>query len=134
MTNNSKVNEKKINFDLIKNATRYRLDEVDVNEIVNGAFVKTLRDKLNMSQNVFASMLGVSEKTVEKWEQGKHKIKGPNARLLYLLNKDPSLIKHWYRFGKVNNDTNQIEDCMPIEKKINDVIDDFNKEKDLIDK
>ena len=98
---------KKINFEAIKNATRYRLEEVAVDEIiVNGAFVKALRDKLNMSQNVFASAMGVTNRTVIKWEKGK--IKGAASRLLYLLDKDPLLIKQWFNFGKVNNDTNQI--------------------------
>lgn len=95
-----------INFEAIKNATRYRLEEVAVDEIVNGAFVKALRDKLNMSQNVFASAMGVTNRTIIKWEQGK--IKGAASRLLYLLDKDPSLIKQWFNFGEVNNDTNQI--------------------------
>ena len=98
---------KKINFEAIKNATKYRLEEIAVDEIiVNGAFVKALRDKLNMSQNVFASAMGVTNHTVIKWEKGK--IKGAASRLLYLLDKDPLLIKQWYNFGKVNNDTNQI--------------------------
>lgn len=109
MKNKNELNEnKKINFEKIKTATRYRLEVTPVETLVDGAFVKTLRDTLNMSQNVFAEMLGVSNKTVEKWERGKHKVKGPDARLLYLLNANPALIKHWYRFGKVDNDTNQI--------------------------
>ena len=97
---------KKINFEAIKNATRYRLEEVAVDEIVDSNFVKALRDKLNMSQNVFASAMGVTERTIIKWEKGK--IKGAASRLIYLLDKDPLLIKQWYNFGKVNNDTNQV--------------------------
>jgi DNA-binding transcriptional regulator YiaG len=95
-----------INFNLIKKATRYRLEEVAVDKIVNGEFVKALRDKLNMSQNVFADAMGVTNRTVIKWEKGK--IKGAASRLLYLLDKDPLLIKRWYNFGKVDNDTNQV--------------------------
>lgn len=90
----------------IKNATRYRLEVTPVETLVNGAFVKALRDKLNVSQNVFADAMGVTNRTVIKWEKGK--IKGAASRLLYLLDKDPLLIKGWYNFGKVNNDTNQV--------------------------
>lgn len=101
---------KRINFEAIKTATRYRLEVTPVETLVDGAFVKTLRDKLNMSQNVFADAMGVTNRTVIKWEKGK--IKGAASRLLYLLNANPTLINHWYRFGKVNNDTNCLDNAV----------------------
>ena len=69
----------------------YELGKVDFEQIVNGNYVKDLRSKLEMSQIVFSKMLGVSKKTVEKWEQGTNRIKGPSSRLLYLIEKDESL-------------------------------------------
>lgn len=99
----------KINFEAIKRATKYRLQQVNVEEIVNAEFVRKLRNTLNMSTNVFASAMGVNRKTVEKWEKCNRKITGVNARLLYALSKDKRIIEHWYLFGKVNNDTGEVE-------------------------
>lgn len=60
---------------------------------IDPSFVKSLREKLGLTQYVFAKMLHVSKKTVEKWEQGGNPIKGGDAALLYLLNKHPEYAK-----------------------------------------
>ncbi|MDH2998962.1 transcriptional regulator [Pasteurellaceae bacterium LFhippo2] len=44
--------------------------------------VKLIREKLNLSQAVFASRLRTSLRTYQKWEQGKTK---PNAQAVLLL-------------------------------------------------
>ena len=49
-----------------------------------------------MSQSLFAEILGISEKTVEKWEQGANPVKGAASRLLYLLDKNKELINDLY--------------------------------------
>ncbi|MBO4928141.1 MAG: hypothetical protein J5379_07830 [Clostridiales bacterium] len=48
---------------------------------------------LNMSQASFAVVMGVSTKTVEAWEAGTNKPKGPARRFMIALKKDPSLIE-----------------------------------------
>ncbi|MBP1545204.1 MAG: helix-turn-helix domain-containing protein [Oscillospiraceae bacterium] len=51
------------------------------------------RKKLNMTQKSFASILGVSKRTVESWETGKS-IPSPTARnLIFLISQDHSLVE-----------------------------------------
>lgn len=49
---------------------------------------------------MMAKMLGISEKTIEKWEQGANPIKGAASRILYLLDRHPDLVSELYRFKK----------------------------------
>lgn len=93
---------KKSFLDILKKAEAYIVEYAEIEETVNNEFVKNLRKKLNMSQNVFSSVLGVTKKTIEKWEQGVNPIKGCSARLLFLLNKKPDLINEIYKINMVN--------------------------------
>lgn len=52
------------------------------------------RMKLNLSQRGLASALGVSPRTVESWEAGRNTPGGAARNLLYLLEKDNSLVNH----------------------------------------
>ena len=49
------------------------------------AEVKSIRKDLGVSQPAFAKCLGVSKKTVEKWESGHNTPSGPASRLLDLF-------------------------------------------------
>ena len=81
----------KINIKELKKRA-IKVTEVDYNEI-NNNYLKNLRNSLNMSQSLFASYLGVSKKSIEKWEQGGiYKISQPVKRLLLLINDDPSIL------------------------------------------
>ena len=53
--------------------------------------VQRLRPSLNLSQRGFASVLGVSARTVEAWEIGLNVPSGPARNLLYLLGQNSSL-------------------------------------------
>ena len=80
----------------LKEGKGYQISYVNVENVVSKEFVKDLRNKLNMTQAVFASVLGVTKKTIEKWEQGVNPIKGCSARLLYIINEKPDIIKMIY--------------------------------------
>ena len=41
-----------------------------MNQYITGAVIKTLREKNKMTQLQLADTLGVSDKTVSKWETG----------------------------------------------------------------
>ena len=71
---------------------------------VNNEFVKALRNKLNMSQTVFAAMLGVTKKTIEKWEQGTNPVGGTSAKLLFLLSQKNELVSDLYMVEVQNNE------------------------------
>ncbi|MBQ9009346.1 MAG: helix-turn-helix domain-containing protein [Clostridia bacterium] len=53
--------------------------------------VAEIRGTLNMTQRSFASMLGVSSRTVESWEAGKTTPSPTAKKLLYLIQKDHQL-------------------------------------------
>lgn len=54
--------------------------------------VKNVRDDFHVSQAVFAKLIGVSKRTLEKWEQGKSQVPGPAAVLLGDMIVNPD---HW---------------------------------------
>ena len=87
----------------------YSVFYAEIENEVNGEFVKNLRKKLNMTQNLLASVLGVTKKTIEKWEQGVNPIKGCSARLLYLINKNPAIIKEFYSFEYIPGTPKQFD-------------------------
>lgn len=51
-----------------------------------------IRKKLNMTQSSFASILGVSARTVESWESGRTTPTPTAKKLLHLIETDPSTI------------------------------------------
>lgn len=53
--------------------------------------VKNIRMSLNMTQALFAGMMGVSQKTVEAWESGRNIPMGPASRILDLLSEDKTV-------------------------------------------
>ncbi len=59
--------------------------------VIKSEEIKALRNKLNLSQAVFALKLRTSVRTYQNWEQGKTK---PNAQailLLKMVERDPNL-------------------------------------------
>ncbi len=87
----------KMNLDILKNAKRRNYTIIETNEIVNGQYLKDLREKLNLSQSAVAHVLGVTKKAIEKWEQGKNPIKGSSSRLIYLINENPNIIDQFMK-------------------------------------
>lgn len=51
--------------------------------------VKLIREKVGLSQNRFALLIGVSKRTLENWEQGRRHPTGPAKALLRILDADP---------------------------------------------
>ena len=66
--------------------------EIDPAPAYTARHVADLRDKLKLSQPVFAAALNVSSETVKKWEQGTREPDGAALRLLELAEKHPHLI------------------------------------------
>lgn len=54
--------------------------------------IKSVREKLNVSQNEFALMIGVSVRTLQNWEQGRRKPEGPAKALLRIASRNPSSV------------------------------------------
>lgn len=66
-------------------------NEINFNDI-DSNYLKKFRKEKNISQKTLAKIIGVSETTVQKWEQGVNPIKGTANKLLYLLSSDETLI------------------------------------------
>lgn len=54
--------------------------------------VVRVRTKLGLSQNKFARLLGISEDTLQNWEQGRRKPTGSAKVLLKIATKHPEVI------------------------------------------
>ena len=51
--------------------------------------VKAIRDKIGLSQSMFATMIGVKVKTVQNWEQHRRNPTGAAAALLTIFAREP---------------------------------------------
>jgi putative transcriptional regulator len=54
--------------------------------------VKEIRERYNLSQGQFASLLGISVKTLQNWEQGRRIPRGPARVLLQVAAKHPGVV------------------------------------------
>jgi len=54
--------------------------------------IRTVREKLNVSQNEFALLIGVSVRTLQNWEQGRRKPEGPAKALLRIASRNPRAV------------------------------------------
>ena len=77
-------------------------NEINFNDI-DSSYLKKFRKEKNISQKTLAKIIGVSETTVQKWEQGVNPIKGTANKLLYLLSSDETLIYKLQKKLKGNN-------------------------------
>lgn len=60
---------------------------------INNEYLRKFRIDMKMSQSLLADYLGVSKKAIEKWEQGKNRISPVVIRMVYLIEKDPDILK-----------------------------------------
>ena len=61
----------------------------------DGKKAKAIRNKLNLSQTIFAAALGVSIKTVEAWEIGRNKPNGSAQRILQILERENNFLEDY---------------------------------------
>ncbi len=54
--------------------------------------VKSIREKMDLSQSAFAGLLGVSVRTLQEWEQGRRIPKGPAQALLRVADQHPEAL------------------------------------------
>jgi putative transcriptional regulator len=51
--------------------------------------VRSIRDELHLSQTAFSSLMGISIRTLQEWEQGRRKPRGSAVSLLRIAHKHP---------------------------------------------
>lgn len=54
--------------------------------------IRMVRDRLDVSQDEFAVMIGVSTRTLQNWEQGRRQPEGPARALLTIAACNPSAV------------------------------------------
>lgn len=60
--------------------------------VLSNTSVKTLRENLGLTQAEFSTMIGVSIKTLQNWEQGRREPDGPAKALLRVVEKEPQAV------------------------------------------
>ncbi len=95
-----------INIEKLLESKRVEVTFKDVE--VNKEFVKEFRQNHHLTQVALANVLGVTKKTIEKWEQGTNKVGGSSAVLLKLLSENPELLSQLYhvKVGVTGKPTN----------------------------
>ena len=85
-------------FDALEDARQgkvtLRTTEVELKAppVMTAADVRAVREKLRVSQPVFARKLRTNPQTIKNWEQGTAKPNAQAAILLSLIDRNPSLI------------------------------------------
>jgi putative transcriptional regulator len=61
-------------------------------EVKSGNDVSRVRNRLHLSQTKFARLMGISEDTLQNWEQGRRKPSGPAKVLLRVAAQHPEAL------------------------------------------
>jgi putative transcriptional regulator len=54
--------------------------------------VKGIRERLGLTQARFATLMGVSSRTLQNWEQGRRQPDGPAKALLRVVEREPQAV------------------------------------------
>jgi putative transcriptional regulator len=78
----------------IKEAGRIRRGETEPSRVFtyDAIDIRKLRESVDVSQSQFARMIGVSKGTLQNWEQGRRRPRGPAQALLRVFEKDPKAV------------------------------------------
>ena len=71
----------------------HRVHRVNVSEIT------TVRASVGLSQDKFATVLGVSKRTLQEWEQGRRKPSGAALSLLTVAKRRPDVLREIFEPG-----------------------------------
>ena len=62
--------------------------------VIEDPNAKAIRERLGLSQSRFASIIGVSVRTLQNWEQGRREPEGPAKALLRVVDREPQAVLH----------------------------------------
>lgn len=54
--------------------------------------VRSVRERVKLTQSAFARMIGVSVRTLQNWEQGRREPDGPAKALLRVVEREPKAV------------------------------------------
>jgi len=80
-------------LDGIKEIKRFKKGEIKLKarKLNEPSPAKTIRKRLKLSQSAFASLMGVSPRTIQDWEQGRRTPQGPAKSLLRIAEQHPEV-------------------------------------------
>lgn len=61
--------------------------------VIKAPEITEIRNKLHMTQKRFAMLIGVSQRTLQNWEQGRRHPVGPAQALLRVAAKNPDAVE-----------------------------------------
>jgi putative transcriptional regulator len=64
----------------------------EIGRVVTVPSVGSIRERTGLSQTQFASLLGVSVRTLQEWEQGRRAPSGAARTLLLVASKNPQVL------------------------------------------
>lgn len=73
--------------------------------VMDAPDIKSMRKKYKLSQNEFATMFGISVKTLRNWEQGRRVPVGPARILLLVAAKHPDAVLDVVLPSEINSKT-----------------------------
>jgi len=78
----------------IREAGKIRRGEVKPSRVFQyeAIDIRKLRESVHVSQGQFAKMIGVSKDTLQNWEQGRRRPRGPAKALLRVFEKNPKAV------------------------------------------
>ena len=78
----------------IKEAGKIRRGEAKPSRVFtyDAIDIRKLRESVDVSQAQFARMIGVSKSTLQNWEQGRRRPRGPAKALLHVFERDPKAV------------------------------------------
>ncbi len=62
-----------------------------------------IRERMGVSQQVFATFMGISIHTLRYWEKGLHEPKGSARALLLVADKQPKALRKAFNMGLQSN-------------------------------
>ncbi|MCL5029501.1 MAG: helix-turn-helix domain-containing protein [Bacteroidetes bacterium] len=88
--------------DLLKRGIKTSFTEKELKELgveipeieMSAKDIQAIRERIKLSQSVFAKILNVSLSSVRQWEQGKRTPTGSTKVLLELLRKNPNILNY----------------------------------------
>lgn len=81
-------------LDGIREIKAHQRGEVTLRTIeVTEPDARATRERLGLTQEAFAALLGVSRRTLAGWEQGRHHPRGPAMALLRIAARHPEALR-----------------------------------------
>jgi putative transcriptional regulator len=84
------VSKRNVGMEILEGLRQLKRGEVG--RVINVPPVATIRERTGLSQAKFASLLGVSVRTLQEWEQGRRAPSGAARTLLMVAAKNPQAL------------------------------------------